>query len=293
MNREDRDESPAEDLIGVESEVQYILPSSRVNRRYVSPNGEINISEYASRRIFVRDARSAADRITFDSHGFTLCRHSSTVKDFSDRRQIEDVYVPEMESVIAAATGGDRVIPFAWMTRTSAPSEGEAQPPANDVHVDHTPAFSEVMASRALTWCGEPDLPYRHFALINAWRAYSGAPQDWPLGLCDATSVAADEGVTYPILMVDELPPREEIPEVLPGDPAHPDAPEISAFQYNPAHRWYYYPHLETDEVLLFKNYDSRREGPWRVPHAGFQDPTCPATGPRLSIEVRFLVFFL
>ncbi len=281
-----------EDAGGVQTEVQYILPSSRINRRYVSPEGQINISQYESVGIFVRDARPLADQVGFETHGFTLRRHSSAVRDFTDRDQIDSVYVPEMTRFVAEVTGGARVLPFAWMMRTSAPSDGEAQPPANDVHVDHTPPFSEVMAQRALTWCGEPSYPYSRFVAINAWRAYNGAPQDWPLGLCDATSVRDDEGVTYPILMVDELPSAAEIPEVLPGDPELPEFPEISAFQFSPEHRWYYYSDLGSDEVVLFKNYDSDRRGAWRVPHAGFRDPNCAPSDPRLSIEVRFLVFF-
>jgi hypothetical protein len=198
-----------------------------------------------------------------------------------------------MERFVKELTGAAKVISFAWMVRTSTPSNDGDQPPANDVHVDHTPAFSECMARRALAWAGEPDFPFRRFFLINSWRAYSGAPQDWPLGLCDATSVANDEGVTYPILMVDKLPPREKIPEVLPGDPSLPEYPEISAFRFSPKHRWYYYGDMEPDEVLLFKNYDSERKGAWRVPHAGFQDPSCAQTHPRQSIEVRFLAFLL
>lgn len=290
MNSE---ESAGEYLRGVESDIQYILPTSRINRRYVSRDGQINISEYSSIKVFVRDARPVADRVSFDSHGFTLRRHSSAVTDFTDRDQIEQIYISEMATFMTELTRADKVIPFAWMMRSSSPSGGEDQPPANDVHVDHTPAFSEVMAQRALTWLGEPDYPYRRFIAVNAWRAYSGAPQDWPLALCDATSVADDEGMTYPILMVDQLPAREAIPDVLPGDPEHPEFPEISAFQFSPRHRWYYYPGLGTDEVLLFKNYDSERRGAWRVPHAGFHDPTCAASPPRLSIEVRFLLFFL
>ena len=50
---------------------------------------------------------------------------------------------------------------------------------------------------------------------------------------------------------------------------------------------------MGTDEVVLFKNYDSERTGAWRVPHAGWRDTTCPPTRPRLSIEVRILAFFL
>ncbi len=290
MNREKR--SSDDDIAGVATDVQYILPSSRINRRYVSNQGQINISEYESFKILVRDARPMADQITFENHGFTLRRHASEVTDFTDRKQIDRVYIPEMASFMKESTAADRIIPFAWMMRSSSPPDGEIQPPANDVHVDHTPAFSEVMAQRALTWLGEPDFRYRRFLLVNSWRAYSGAPQPWPLGLCDATSVADGEGVTYPILMVDELPSPDEIPDVLPGDRDRPEFPEISAFQFSPKHQWFYYSDLGPDEVVLFKNYDSERKGAWRVPHAGFEDSTCAPTGPRLSIEVRFLAFF-
>ena len=84
---------------------------------------------------------------------------------------------------------------------------------------------------------------------------------------------------------------RPEIPEVLPND--IPQCPEIAAFQFRPEHRWYYFPEMGVDEVLLFKNHDSAQTGAWRVPHAGLRDPTCSPTRPRLSIEARVLAFFL
>ncbi len=281
------------DVGGVESSLYYILPTSRINRRYVSPAGQMNLSEYGPQQVFVRDARPIADRITFHSHGFMLRRHASAVTDFRDSEQIDRVYVPEMARLLQELTGADKVIPFAWMTRSSAPANDEDQPPANDVHVDQTPSFAECMARRALAWAGESDLAFRHFFVVNLWRAYSGAPQDWPLGLCDGTSVASDEGVTYPILSVDKLPALDDIPEVLPDDPSIAQSPEISAFQFRPEHRWYYFSDMGVDEIVLFKNYDSTRTGPWRVPHAGFRDPTCAPTPPRLSIEVRILALFL
>ncbi|MBX3026414.1 hypothetical protein KF840_16010 [bacterium] len=277
---------------GINGVVYYILPTSRFNRRYVSPREQINLSDYAPREVFVRDARPLGMAASLDRIGFTLLPHA-TRTDFADREQIDRRYLPEMEQLLREVTGADRVISFAWMARCSTPSDDEAHPPANDVHVDYTPAFAECMARRALAWNGLADRPFRRFAIVNAWRSFSGAPQDWPLGLCDATSVADDEGVTYNILSVDRIPAPEEIPEVLPGDPERPTFPEISAFQFRPEHRWYYYADMRPDEVLLFTNYDSQRRGAWRVPHAGFRDPTCTATWPRRSIEVRLLAFFL
>jgi hypothetical protein len=276
---------------GIESSIYYILPTSRINRRYVSPAGQINLSEYGPQQVFVRNARPMADRITLESHGFQLKRHASAVRDFGDGDEIARVYYPEVAGLVQEATGAGRVIPFAWMRRTSAPSGHDDHPPANDVHVDHTPEFSEGMARKVLALAGEPDLPFRRFFAVNVWRAYSGAPQDWPLGLCDGRSVTDDEGVAYPIVFVDELPAREDIPEVLPDDAS--TATAISAFQYRPEHRWYYFPDMGADEVVLFKNYDSERTGAWRVPHAGLRDPHCVPTGPRLSIEVRTLALFM
>jgi hypothetical protein len=275
---------------GVESCVYYISPTSRINRRYVSPAGQINLSEYEPRQVFVRNARPMAAQITLDTHGFALARHVSAVTDFRDKAQIDRVYIPEMVRLAEAQTGAGKIIPFAWMMRSSSPS-GEEQPPANDVHADQTPGFADCMAQRALAWAGEPNFPFRRFLVINVWRAYSGAPQDWPLGLCDGTSVADDEGITYPIVSVDKLPPLDDIPEVLAND--MPQCPEIAAFQFRPEHRWYYFPEMGVDEVVVFKNHDSAQAGAWRVPHAGLRDPSCAPTKPRLSIEVRLLAFFV
>lgn len=49
----------------------------------------------------------------------------------------------------------------------------------------------------------------------------------------------------------------------LPDDPARPEA---FVFRFNPGHRWYYFPDMTRDELLLFKLYDSRRIGAWRTP---------------------------
>jgi hypothetical protein len=275
---------------GIESCIYYILPTSRFNRRYVSPSGQMNLSEYGPQQVFVRNGRPMAEGITLESHGFVLKRHVSAVADYGDRDEIDRVYLPEAARLVREATGADKAISYAWMKRSSAPSGGDDHPPANDVHVDHTPEFAECMVHKVLGMVGEPGLAFRRFLAVNVWRAYSGA-QDWPLGLCDGTSVASDEGVSYPILFVDELPAVEDVPDVLPESTSLPTA--ISAFQFRPTHRWYYFPDMGTDEVLLFKNYDSERTGAWRVPHAGLRDPTCAPTGPRLSIEVRTLAFFL
>ena len=64
--------------------------------------------------------------------------------------------------------------------------------------------------------------------------------------------------------------------------------------KYNPRHRWFYFPQMRRDEALVFKVYDSEKDGRARfTPHTSFDDPGTPAGAPpRQSIEARALVFF-
>jgi hypothetical protein len=64
-------------------------------------------------------------------------------------------------------------------------------------------------------------------------------------------------------------------------------------FLYNPKHRWYYFPRMERNEMILLKGYDSKDDGRARfTAHTSFDDPNSPPNAaPRESIEVRALVF--
>ena len=66
------------------------------------------------------------------------------------------------------------------------------------------------------------------------------------------------------------------------------------AVTYNPEHRWYWFPLMQREEALVFKVYDSLRDGRARfTAHTAFDDPSAPAGArPRESIEIRTLAFF-
>ncbi len=63
---------------------------------------------------------------------------------------------------------------------------------------------------------------------------------------------------------------------------------------FSPTHRWYYFPHMQRNEVILIKGYDSLEDGRARfTTHTRFDDPTSPPhAAARESIEARTLVFF-
>ena len=64
--------------------------------------------------------------------------------------------------------------------------------------------------------------------------------------------------------------------------------------KYSPQHRWFYFPRMRRDEALVFKVYDSEKDGRARfTPHTSFEDPATPSGAPpRQSIEARALAFF-
>ncbi|MGZ8485050.1 MAG: CmcJ/NvfI family oxidoreductase, partial [Candidatus Binatia bacterium] len=69
---------------------------------------------------------------------------------------------------------------------------------------------------------------------------------------------------------------------------------EIYHLTHNPNHRWFYFPNMQTNEAIVFKCYDSMKDGRARwSAHAAFDDPISPGNAPaRESIEMRTLAFF-
>jgi len=93
--------------------------------------------------------------------------------------------------------------------------------------------------------------------------------------VCDAQSIASEDLVATDLIYPDRIG-------------------EVYAITYNPEHRWYYFPQMQRDEVLLIKCFDSADDGIARfAAHTAFVDPTSsPDAPPRQSIELRTFVFY-
>jgi len=62
---------------------------------------------------------------------------------------------------------------------------------------------------------------------------------------------------------------------------------------YSSDHRHYYFPRMQTSELLVFKQLDSRFERTSLCAHTSFDDATSPGDAPRRrSIEVRLMCVF-
>ena len=180
-------------------------------------------------------------------------RHTSAVTDFTDKIEVDAVYVDEVIAFIKDQTGADEVASRGWVLRRSAaPAENASQPQAALVHIDYGPEGAAKTAARVYAE-RFPDGPgYRRVLATSVWRVFSPPPQDWPLALCDFRSVRESEGLPNQLYFVDRIPddlfaPVDESKMITSG----------SEFHYSPSHEWWYFPNMTRDEVLFFVFNDS------------------------------------
>ena len=265
---------------GVAAELYYLAPGSTLNRRYVAPGAELNTGRYEPHRVFIRNGRLREGEFSLDTHGFVLAQHRSAITDFHDLQVVEARYPQEVVETVQRLTGADLVVLLGWVLRSSGATSASVQPPASDVHVDMTQERAQRLAAALYAKMRPESPPFRRFIASSLWRTFSAPPQDWPLTVCDGRSVGADEGVPNVLVRVEQLPEEANLPAAY-------------VFAFNPQHRWWYFPDMTREEVILLKFHDSDHSRAWRVPHTAFRDPGIHAAPQRESIECRSVAFFL
>jgi hypothetical protein len=265
----------------VAGEVNYIGAMSERPRYYANDHSRdvLNLDPRTIRVENVRDRRIAP---SLDREGFTLVAHRSSVVDFRDPREISRTHNAEIERLLLQLCGADRVVvtaPGVLRFSESSPESGRLNNsrPARFIHIDVSDATAGVFSERSRP----KDTPrgVRRCVHFNVWRVLSPPPQDVPLAVCDARSLAPED-----------LVPADAVFDV-------PDRPEWSfeglLVRYNAAHHWCYFPNMTRDEALVFKTNDSEPGQSHHVPHSAFNDPTCPpGVAPRTSIEMRAIAYW-
>jgi hypothetical protein len=227
------------------------------------------------------DGRPLASGFSLEANGFELVEHRTAVKSFFDADELKKVYYPEVEALIRARAGAARVVVFDHTLRSGSEHEREAKllrEPVLSAHNDYT-EWSGPQRVRELMGDEAEKLLARRFAIIQVWRAaYPDAAEPIrsnPLALADARSVASED-----LLVAERRYPHR--------------VGQTYRLKYNPRHRWFYFPQMRRDEAIVFKVYDSEKDGRARfTPHTSFDDPATPSGAPpRQSIEARALAFF-
>jgi len=227
-------------------------------------------------RVEIANGREARG-LALDANGFVLVEHRTAVRDFFDTEELKRVYYPEVEALIRRVAGASRVLVFDHTLRSGSEGEREAKlvrEPVLSAHNDYT-EWSGPQRVRDLMGAQAEELLERRFAIIQVWRAIADPIQSNPLAMADARSVAPED-----LLVAERRYPGR--------------VGQTYRLKYSPRHRWFYFPEMRRDEALVFKVYDSAKDGRARfTPHTSFDDPaTPPGAPPRQSIEARALAFF-
>lgn len=247
-----------------------------VNETYGPNNIRRKVSgTAAAHAVSISNGRGQA--FSLDTHGFELVEHRTAMQNFFDAQELKGVYYPEIERLIKARAGAARVVVFDHTLRSGDEAEREARlvrEPVLQAHNDYT-EWSGPQRVREIMGEEAEALLARRFAIIQAWRAINQPIRSNPLAVADARSVDPDD-----LLVAERRYPHR--------------VGQTYRVKYSPRHRWFYFPEMRRDEALVFKVYDSEKDGRARfTPHTSFVDPaTPPGAPPRQSIEARALVFF-
>ena len=227
--------------------------------------------------VAITNGRPLAERFEFEREGFRFVPSRSQVANFFDEAEVRRVYYPECVELIKQVSGAKRVVVFDHTLRTANDEQREQQKIrdiVSRVHNDYT-EWSGPQRVRDIMGEEAEALLRGRFAIIQVWRPVGHPVESHPLAICDAQSVRPET------LVVNERHYQERVGQTY-------------AITYDPGQRWYWFPKMRPDEALVFKVYESMKDGRARwTAHTAFRDPSAPPHArPRESIEIRTLAFF-
>ena len=233
--------------------------------------------KYQEYKVPIYDGRAIADRLSLEREGFIFVPHQTEVKDFYDEAELRAVYYPEMARLVKDSSGANRVLVFDHTLRSADSVMREAKQisgPVRNAHNDYT-EWSGPQRVRDLLPEEAEELLKRRFAVVQVWRPIRHPVHREPLAIADARTIGSKE--------------------LFPSSRVYPNRiGEVYHCAFNPEHRWYYFPNMQRNEAIVFKTFDSSKDGRARwTAHTAFDDPNSPPDAPpRESIEIRTLAFF-
>lgn len=263
----------------VQGEMNFIGPMD-VRPRYHANDASRDVLNLDPHCVDIEDMRSRNITPSLEVEGFALYSHRSAVRNFRDLDEVTRVNAPELRALLLELSGADEVV----MNPTGVLRFGERSAesgalnnsrPARFVHVDISDPTARKFSDRSAPTGRE----YCRSAHYNIWRVLTPPPQDVPLAVCDARTVAPED-----TMLADAIFDMKDAPEW---------SFEGIVIKYNAAQRWAYFSDMTPQEVIVFKTNDSDTAHPVRVPHSAFNDPGCPGdVPPRASIEMRGIAYW-
>lgn len=253
----------------VESVIKY--PERAAEGGRISGNKEFTF-ELEDHRMRIGNARLEAR--SFDSCGFALLSRTGGI-DFADEGDVQRRWHPQARRLVAELLGAEEVFPFLGILRGGEEDLGGG--PALMAHVDFNADTLRDWVTRLGGDRGEA-LARRRLVNVNLWTPIRPV-ENSPLAVCDASSIERSDFMNV----------KFGKPETFETDTFRGGF-ESGGFVlgFNAAHRWFYYPDMQPDEVLAFRLCDTDDPDLHMTAHTAFEDPTSrPGSPKRMSYELR------
>lgn len=235
-----------------------------------------SITSFVDHEVTIEDLRGREDAVSLERNGFQVLRHASRCRDFGDEAQVREVYYPEIADLVKRLTGARHVACYGHIVRTRRPdAPPNARLPATNVHVDNDFETLRQMAQALAPQQDREALLHGRIMLINLWRPLATVHKH-PLAVVDGTTVR-----------------RANLhPARLLASRAAASQPYGLNVSWDPGQRWYYLSAMQPDEVLAFRQIDTKSDAAQWAGHVAFEDPGSPADAPeRQSIEIRTVAY--
>jgi glutathione S-transferase len=232
-------------------------------------------------RVQIHDGWSKAKEFSVDKHGFELSGFQTSFNKWEDEDAVRDHFYPEIVDFLKRTVGAKRVLVFDHTIRTKANDQKKLTQETNTsqrapvmlVHCDYTAESGPVRVKQLLPDEAD-DLLSRRVAFINIWKPVRSVVEERPLTMCDVTSALRQDFFKLHLRYRDRNG-------------------ENYVMRYSDKHRWWYFPKMTPDQVILLKTYDSDASRAQFVGHSAFEDPTSPPDAKtRESVEIRTIAFF-
>jgi hypothetical protein len=245
----------------------------------------------------VRDARdlqagASSEAAFLAEHGFVLLPHRTGVGDWD--RDIDRIYLPEIDAIVRERLFPGRRVEVQQMTAgllRRGRGTGNAvyadgihsdAPLTAELYAENVRAFASPEAEQ--WWRRNYDRPeVAGFVNLDFWRItnMAGPLRHMPLALCDPSSLDRPDILDMPMK---GIAPEDRTTNHL-------------GLRFNAGQRWYYYPDMTADELLVFKlgEYWKHDGGaPQNCFHSAFAHPHTPLSAEeRQSCEHRVGVLIL
>ena len=233
------------------------------------------------KELAVADGWHRADSFSADKEGFSIHDFTTPFDQWFDDEAVKQQFYPEVVDFLKRTTGAKRILVFDHTTRTAKNAAKKVTQETNTsqrapvmlVHCDYTSESGPVRVQQLLPSEAD-DLLKCRVAFFNVWKPLNKV-EERPLAMCDVTSAPPEDFFKLHLRYRDRNG-------------------ENYLMRYSPSHKWWYFPQMEADKVILLKTYESETDGRARfVGHSAFDDPNTKEGAPlRESVEIRTIAFF-